>query len=114
MLVSYSVQGFSKGALFFSGMLWCKTSAKSFVQTIRTGVNIALCIGCFGKLLTKRSNGQLFRYLFCGERACRKTIHSKTAIYLGVRSILGVGASKLELLRKFNAVSLSEVQQRVG
>ena len=86
----------------------------SFVQEKCAGVSIALCTDCFGKLLTRRSNRHLFRRLFCGEKACHKTINYKAAIYRGVRSILGIGVSKLELSRKFNAVLLNKVQQEVG
>ena len=80
----------------------------SVAQAIRADASIALCAGSFAKLLTRRSNGQFFRYLFCGEKACHKTIHYKTAIYLGVRSILGVGVSKLELLRRSTQFRLAK------
>ena len=41
-------------------------------------------------------------------------INYKVAAARGVRSILGVGVSRPELLRKFNAVSLGKALLEVG
>ena len=79
---------------------------------MRADTSITLCTGCFAKFLTRQAIRQLFRRLAYAvyAYATATPINYKVAAARDVRSILGVGVFRLELSRKFNAVSLRKTQ----